>query len=83
MSKRPTIASLTEQLKNAELRAEIAESNQGTRIENCTIGAINEDHVEAIIALANAAKANAIAIEAIASKAKVQFETGIYISGAK
>ena len=58
-----------------------------TRIENCSIintSTINEQTCEAVIALANAAKANAEAIASIANSLKgspATMEAGIRIGG--
>lgn len=50
----------------------------GVSISEVTIGGMSPEHAEAIIAMARAAEANAKAIEAIASNARVEFETGIH-----
>ena len=56
----------------------------GVTIQNCNFNnIIDKQMVEAIVALANAAKANAEAIEAIASKVRVSDAPMMQIGAAK
>lgn len=76
-----TKAELLAELEAMRARAERAEANEGIRISDCQFGSFNELHSDAVIALAQAALANAKAIKAIANKTVVQIETGIRIEG--
>lgn len=77
---------MTDRRTKAELLAALQEEKSrpaGVVLENCSIGDMGTIHLDAIVALAKAAKANAEAIAAIAGRASVFIETGISINTGK
>lgn len=60
-------------------RATVAEKRPTYSIENCSVGNMTHKQSEAIIALAQAAEANAWAISEIANKSAVFVETGFRV----
>ena len=74
---------MTDKRTKAELLAALHEAQSRppeVSVRNCSIGDMGHIHMDAIIALAEAVKANAEAITAIARKASVFIETGISIN---